>query len=1370
MRPIPGGPVRIAVRVLSVALLASVSHAQTKTPVVVPVQAPVVGVGAAPAVAPASPLLRSVSPVARQALAQPALAKTGAKPSPLGRALRTTLPAAEPARSESAATALPLAAGAPETRWQRWLNEREQALATLDPAPSDGGSLARNGLRAPAGPRAFVEGRIYDRSFVASEKADGRFTVVLNLNDTIEHHDDKTGGDTFRLRPGIEGDLGRLKASGIKVVLWTQAERWWVERFLDRFPALAPQFDRIITHENYMEPTPGESVGRPVLASRVEDDPFAKDLSVLGYDVLIDDRSEARATAEAAGFTLLRVRPLRFDERKVDGDVTRAVDDALNLARLRELKETPDGDAVAVLDIEADRVDLEASLGPEPLAFAINRSIFTLDAQGGAAKIKRAAGGAAPAIYDALKSQGGGLVFAAAMTPLERSLARAGKILKVGEGAYLRYVDMPEDVFEKHYTGYANSILWPAQHGMSEDFAGGTPPDMQDEFERGYRVANRHFAREMRRVLGNGSRARLMVQDYHLYLLPGMLRRERATGGVVQQFVHIPWPEPEYIARAVPADQLRELMIGLLGNDIVGFQTPEFARRFLKTAALVLGADADVEAGRIRWAGREVWVRAYPISLDADAILNTLRSPAALDHMRRFEQVKAGKKLILRVDRMDPTKGILEGFEAYRRLLRMRPFLAGQVMFYGILQPSREGNAAYRGLQEKIRTIVREINREFSPESAARGFDGIVDGHEKHRAFLALAPHQVPAVTVRMTAVPNAEVLATMAVMDVGLVNSKADGMNLVAKEMAVANDPALLDSVRPHARRVRPGVIVASAKMGAFGELEGRAIELRNPNDLRETTQALATALAVSEAWSAKAALASRQVAEHNLAKWFAAMMKDVQARAPPAEQGRHAVAILDTPEKILYTRMDRYAKATRRLDLRDFIIRDDDASTIKLAALRAAADRGVLVRQLADDLHDELDPAMIVHLRERGVQVRDFNPFRLSRFWRIFIRYHEKGAGIDGVEDFAGDANTGDEYLQWGDHERMTSRDVLVKGPAARAAARHFDKLWDSAWVGTPEIRVASPEEVARHRRRYELRNRIIVKLFSLVGFKIDARGVFLKPRVRLVTREEVEAAGRRLDDAAARWREIAAHNWIKSRGYGPRTETPEEPIEVDRVGYVHDAVGKKGDAKGRLGSLVHALRSARPGKGMLERFFREYWRARMKPGMEENLLSMIRGAKDTLTITTPYLVLTPEFRGALQDAIRRRVKVTIITNSLESSDNAYTQAHYELRKRELAAMGLELWEYNGPGTLHAKSAVADGVWCFNGAYNVDYRSQTLSMENGHVWRSRRSARQFQSRLREDQENSTLIARDGRFLEVRVRRVRFGPWAYQLLAEKQL
>ena len=178
----------------------------------------------------------------------------------------------------------------------------------------------------------------------------------------------------------------------------------------------------------------------------------------------------------------------------------------------------------------------------------------------------------------------------------------------------------------------------------------------------------------------------VMVHDYHLYTLPALVRRARPDV-FLHHFVHIPWTQSDSW-RVLPNRIREELFHGLLANDIIGFHTQAYRRNFLQCCRDLLDLDVDFERGIVRFGGREVWVRSYPLPIDAGATMNV----AASERTASFEAELLRRRrehLILRVDRADLSKNVLRGFTAFDLFLDQHPEFAERVTFIAQLMPSR---------------------------------------------------------------------------------------------------------------------------------------------------------------------------------------------------------------------------------------------------------------------------------------------------------------------------------------------------------------------------------------------------------------------------------------------------------------------------------------------------------------------------------------------------------------------------------------------------------------------------------------------------------------------------------------------------------
>jgi trehalose 6-phosphate synthase len=410
----------------------------------------------------------------------------------------------------------------------------------------------------------------------------------------------------------------------------------------------------------------------------------------------------------------------------------------------------------------------------------------------------------------------------------------------------LRLVDVEGQAHDDFYTVIANPLLWFLQHGM---YGLALAPQLTKRehaaWDDGYVAVNRQFADAVvEEVKAAGGRALVMLHDYHFYLV-GRRVREQCPDALVSFFLHIPWPGPD-AWRVLPPPWREAILHGLLGNDVVAFHTEGFARNFLLSVQELLGLPVDLEAMTVRVGDRTVAARHYPISIDVAAIRELAATPEVAEHAAALTEAFGGegRQLVLRVDRTDPSKNIVRGFEAFATLLEDHPELAGKVRFLALLQPSRQDVPEYADYLAEIGGAVARIN-------AAHGREGWEPVDLRLGDDLALA-------------------VAAYSVCDVLMVNALADGMNLVAKESVVVNR--------------RDGVLALSENTGAHQELGAFAVTLY-PFDIQQQADALHAALTMGrDLRRARREAAARVVEENDIAKWLHAQLTDLGVTPGPA------------------------------------------------------------------------------------------------------------------------------------------------------------------------------------------------------------------------------------------------------------------------------------------------------------------------------------------------------------------------------------------------------------------------------------------------------------------------------------------------------
>ncbi len=497
------------------------------------------------------------------------------------------------------------------------------------------------------------------------------------------------------------------------------------------------------------------------------------------------------------------------------------------------------------------------------LIIASNRGpvTFTLE-EDGSFSSRKGSGGVVTAV-SAIARNRQPVWIAAAMTEGDR--ARAELAQQNGEGLIsppgdapefrLRFVVPTAESYHSYYNEISNPLLWFLQHYLWD-----TPrsPDITaatwKAWHEGYVAVNRLFAEEILAACSHCEQPPvIMLQDYHLYLCAGFIR-EQDPEAIIQHFVHIPWPDPDYW-RLLPMTMRRSILEGMLGNDIVGLQTPSHARSFMYTCeAYVPGASVDYAGFSVEWNGRRTDVRSYPISVDTAAVRRAAYSKEARSHDRYLPN-HWNEFTVLRVDRAEPSKNIVRGFQAFDRFLEAHEEFQGRVNFVAITVPSRMDVEEYQDYLDDVSAVVGRINAKYANVETGWQPIHMIMGENYPRA------------------------LAAMKWYDVLLVNSIIDGMNLVAKEGALLNE--------------RNGVLILSEGAGAAIQMGDDAIMVA-PADIEGTADAIYQALTMPLAERRHHAdRLRRTVEDDDVAEWFRHQLDDIAARAlgnaevAAAEQG---------------------------------------------------------------------------------------------------------------------------------------------------------------------------------------------------------------------------------------------------------------------------------------------------------------------------------------------------------------------------------------------------------------------------------------------------------------------------------------------------
>ncbi|MET0779228.1 MAG: bifunctional alpha,alpha-trehalose-phosphate synthase (UDP-forming)/trehalose-phosphatase [Candidatus Saccharimonadales bacterium] len=416
---------------------------------------------------------------------------------------------------------------------------------------------------------------------------------------------------------------------------------------------------------------------------------------------------------------------------------------------------------------------------------------------------------------------------------------------------------------EGFYEGYANDTIWPLFHYFQ------SLANYDNAYWEAYQEVNMLFCEAI--VRQAAPEASIWIHDYHLLLLPKFVRAAlpKSTVGF---FLHIPFPSYE-IFRMLPNRKV--ILEGLLGADLVGFHVYDYARHFLSSVLRICGLEN--KHGSIMAGSRTVKVDAFPIGIDYEKFVDALDDSVVQSELQAMETHYEGKQIILSMDRLDYSKGILKRLEAFEEFLRRNPATHKKVVMVVIAVPSRTEVDTYKDLRDAIEKSIGHIN----------GVYGTVEWTPISYQFKNLAFEQVVALYARA---------------DVALITPLRDGMNLVAKEYIAC-------------KQRTPGVLILSEMTGAIDELP-EALSI-NPNDISSIVTAIETALAmpVDEQYLHLRSMQAR-LSRYTVQRWAADFMEQLnKTKEYQRQQGSKILSA--TTEKGL---VRRFKEAKQRLLLLDY------------------------------------------------------------------------------------------------------------------------------------------------------------------------------------------------------------------------------------------------------------------------------------------------------------------------------------------------------------------------------------------------------------------------------------------------------------------
>ncbi|MBS1607108.1 MAG: bifunctional alpha,alpha-trehalose-phosphate synthase (UDP-forming)/trehalose-phosphatase [Bacteroidetes bacterium] len=454
--------------------------------------------------------------------------------------------------------------------------------------------------------------------------------------------------------------------------------------------------------------------------------------------------------------------------------------------------------------------------------------------------------------------------------------------------------------YELYYNGFSNSVLWPLFHYFPSFV------DYNTSYFDAWLEVNGIFAEQLAAKLRKDDI--VWIQDYHLLPLAGLLR-DHLPGLTIGFFLHIPFPSYE-LFRLIPKNWQRTILSGMLGADLVGFHTIDYALHFLASVEEVLQVEHDGQ--HMWWENRRVKTDAFPISIDFEKFHHAFDHPSVDEMRRRYLELKGTKKMIFSVDRLDYTKGVANRLKGYEAFISSYPEYRGNVIFVLVIVPSRDVIIKYAERKKIIDESVGNIN--------------------SSRGDVVWQP-----IIYKYGHLSFDELVALYTTCDLALITPLRDGMNLVSKEFVAS-------------RKDGRGVLVLSEVAGAARELTEAL--LVNPNDAAEMAAAIKAGLEMSpEAQRERLTEMQDRIRTYNVYTWAAdffrelAVVKDAQLE--------FEIKFLDKVTKVEL--LDSYSKAGKRLLLLDY-----DGTLVPFARFPgAAAPDAVLLgilRALGENFLNEL------------------------------------------------------------------------------------------------------------------------------------------------------------------------------------------------------------------------------------------------------------------------------------------------------------------------------------------------------------------------------------------------------------------------------
>lgn len=403
-----------------------------------------------------------------------------------------------------------------------------------------------------------------------------------------------------------------------------------------------------------------------------------------------------------------------------------------------------------------------------------------------------------------------------------------------GLAAELHPVTLTEQEVDDYYEGFANRTIWPLFHDLV------VQPTLDRRWWHAYQEVNQRMARTVGEIpADSGEPPTIWIHDYHLMTMPAMVRALRPECPI-GFFLHIPFPPPELVSRL---PWRRELLLGLLGADVVSFHTTRFRDNFIRSVQRVMPDVQSIGDSLVLPDGRRVRCVAHPISIDAQEFSDLATHPQTVAELDELREQFAGRQVFLGVDRLDYTKGIRHRLQAIAHLLERNPELRTKFAFVQVAVPSRGDVEEYKALRDEVEGTVGRINGQYTEP-----------GHDVpvHYLYRSISRHRLAAY---------------YRLADVCCVTPLKDGMNLVAKEFVTCQGAG-----------GEAGVLLLSDFAGAIEEMAADAVGC-NPFDVEGMSELMEQCLELDEAdRRARIERLAARVHDHDVFRWVASELDAIE------------------------------------------------------------------------------------------------------------------------------------------------------------------------------------------------------------------------------------------------------------------------------------------------------------------------------------------------------------------------------------------------------------------------------------------------------------------------------------------------------------